>query len=134
MGRPYQCDLCQLGFTRKADYEGHMKRKHKSPTPVSVQSQVEPVGIVTTTSLQTVAACGNSTTVSTIVSPEGSAYLVTSCTTATTTTMVPLPAEGMATATTNNGTLLAGRDSGVSNEATSGWGLPVLDVSEEDFL
>ncbi|UYM13988.1 hypothetical protein [Endozoicomonas euniceicola] len=86
-----------------------------------------------TTSLQTVTAPGNSTTVSTIVSSEGSAYLVTSCTTANTTTMVPLPTGGMATATTDKSAPLAGRDTEVSNEATSLCGLPVIDVSEEDF-
>ena len=133
MSRPYRCDLCQLGFTRELNYTTHMKQKHKSSTHVSVQSQIEPVGIVTTTSLQTVTAGGNSTTVSTIVSSEGSAYLVTSYTNASTTTMVPLPTGGMATATTDKSALLAGRDTDVSNGVTSLWDLPVIDVSEEDF-
>ena len=75
-----QCEICGCRFNRKINLSNHKLTKHPLASTtqfVTAHTHLEPVGIVSVTTQTTVSSSGNTTTISTVTSPIGSAYMVT---------------------------------------------------------
>ena len=108
---PFQCSLCSCRFTREFDLSRHRRQAHKSESAtqsVAVRTHTEPVGMVTVT-IQARVSSGHTTTISTITSPMGSAYVFTAYSHSATITTA-IQASGLVT--TNNDPNLSGSGSG----------------------
>ena len=108
---PFQCPLCSCRFTREFDLSRHRRQVHTSESAtqsVAVRTHTEPVGMVTVT-IQARVSSGHTTTISTITSPMGSAYVFTAYSHSATITTA-IQASGLVT--TNNDPNLSGSGSG----------------------
>ena len=75
--RPFPCPLCSYRFNRESDFSRHRRQAHTSESAtqsVAVRTHTEPVGMVTVT-IQARVSSGYTTTISTVTSPMGSAYV-----------------------------------------------------------
>ena len=115
---PFPCPLCSYRFNRESDLSRHRRKAHKSGSAtqsVAVHTHTESVGMVTVTT-QTNVSSGNTTTISTVTSPIGSAYVFTAYNPSATTTTVT-QASGLVT--TNTDPNLPGSGSGSIPENAS---------------
>ena len=98
---PFLCRICGYRFSqRRYLSRHHCQAAHPSESATqsaTVHTHTEPEGMVTVTT-QTRVSSGNTTTISTVTSPIGSAYIVTEYTTTTTITTVT---QGSGLVTTN---------------------------------
>ena len=115
---PLQCPLCSCRFTRESDLSRHRRQAHTSESAtqsVAVRTHTEPVGMVTVT-IQARVSSGYTTTISTVTSPMGSAYVVNQYSSLATTTTA-IQASGLVT--TNTDPNLPGSGSGSIPENAS---------------
>ena len=115
---PFPCPLCSYRFNRESDLSRHRRKAHKSGSAtqsVAVHTHTESVGMVTVTT-QTNVSSGNTTTISTVTSPIGSAYVVNQYSPSATTTTA-IQASGLVT--TNTDPNLPGSGSGSIPENAS---------------
>ena len=109
--RPFPCPLCSYRFNRESDLSRHRRKAHQSglaTQSVAVHTHTESVGMVTVTT-QTNVSSGNTTTISTVTSPIGSAYVFTTYNPSATTTTTT---QGSGLVTTNTDPNFPGSDSG----------------------
>ena len=122
--RPYMCEKCGRSFNQSAHLKRHKKKgklcwqedpSESATQSVAVHTHTEPVGMVTVTT-QTRVSSGYTTTISTVTSPIGSAYVVTKYSSSATTTTAT-QASGLVT--TNTDPNLPGSGSGSIPENAS---------------
>ena len=116
--RPLQCPLCSCRFTRESTLSRHRRKVHPSESAtqsVAVRTHTEPVGMVTVTTYARVSS-GYTTTISTVTSPMGSAYVVNQYSSSATITTA-IQASGLVT--TNTDPNLPGSGSGSIPENAS---------------
>ena len=131
--RPFPCHLCSCRFNRESDLTRHRRKAHPSePTTqsVAVHTHPEPVGMVTVTT-QTRVSSGNTTTISTVTSPIGSAYVFTTYNPSATTTTVT---QGSGLVTTNTDPNFPGSDSGNIHEEIPDSELARYDYDPDDLF
>ena len=96
----FLCKICGCRFSQQFYLSMHCQTKHPSGSTTqsaTVQTHMEPEGMVTVTT-QTRVSSNYTTTISTVTSPVGSAYVVTKCSSTATTTTVT---QGSGRVTTN---------------------------------
>ena len=116
--RPFPCPLCSYRFNRESDLSRHRRQAHTSESAtqsVAVRTHTEPVGMVTVT-IQARVSSGYTTTISTVTSPMGSAYVVNRYSSLATITTA-IQASGLVT--TNTDPNLPGSGSGSIPENAS---------------
>ena len=116
--RPFPCHLCSCRFNRECDLTRHRRQAHQSGSAtqsVAVRTHTESVGMVTVTT-QTRVSSGYTTTISTVTSPMGSAYVVNRYSSLATITTA-IQASGLVT--TNTDPNLPGSGSGSIPENAS---------------
>ena len=128
--RPYECDVCGKPFGRSNSLNKHKRIKHPdqasgSGCSTTVHSQVEPVGMVTTTTL-TIMSWSQTTTISDVTSQRGSAHVEVTYTPSATFTTVTSGAGERATSATSV-------DYGVLDiDSEDLWDISVEDASGEE--
>ena len=137
--RPYVCEKCGCSFNQSAHLKKHKKNgklcwqedpSGSATQSVAVHTHKEPVGMVTVTT-QTRASSGNTTTISTVTSPIGSAYVFTTYNPSATTTTAT---QGSGLVTTNTDPNFPGSDSGNIYEAIPDSELARYDYDPNDLF
>ena len=117
---PLQCPLCSCRFTRESDLSRHRRQAHTSESAtqsVAVRTHTEPVGMVTVTT-QTRVSSGYTTTISTVTSPMGSAYVFNRYSSLATITTA-IQASGLVTTNTDPNLPGSGSGSILENASTA---------------